>query len=238
MLSIIRIGLLLVFSYHVDLLPTPTPKSKYNNNKLLEVAKHCITEKHTFLCLKEHALTIIQSAIDDNRNIELNDYINVIKDPNFMPNSTFFNSNHLSEDAKLREEQLNKLLLKKFSDLFKSRTFKFNMPTTEVSSDEGRKKKMKKQGGMMMMMGMGMMAMMMKMALTKVTMMAGTALMTAKIALVISVIMALKKILSSPAKSEVVVTSNSDHGSQWHRSLVKDDDTSDLPYRAHNPNNY
>lgn len=94
----------------------------------------------------------------------------------------------------------------------------------------GRAKKDKK-GSMLMMGGLAMMGMMAQLFMGKIAFMAGAALLVAKMALMLSAIIGIKKLSSGGGGSEpqhsIVYTSSSDSGyghshgggGSWHRSL-------------------
>lgn len=91
----------------------------------------------------------------------------------------------------------------------------------------------KKGGGMMLMGGLAMAGMMAQLFMGKVAFMAGAALMISKMALLLSSVVGLKKLVSgsSGSDSHVVVASGADHGG-WHRSLNPEDEAAIIAYRA------
>jgi hypothetical protein len=104
----------------------------------------------------------------------------------------------------------------------------------------GRKKK--KGAGLLLAGGMAMAAMMAQMFMSKIALIAGKALIVAKIALVLSAIVGLKKLFGGSGGGEshpqvVYATGGHEHGWQG-RSAVSDGlQAHDLAYRAHKVEN-
>lgn len=86
----------------------------------------------------------------------------------------------------------------------------------------------------MLMGGLLMAGMMAQLFLGKVAFMAGAALMISKMALLLSSVIGLKKLVSGSGGSDshVVVSSGGDHGGGWHRSLTPEDEAAIIAYRA------
>jgi hypothetical protein len=104
----------------------------------------------------------------------------------------------------------------------------------------GRKKK--KGEGYMMAAGVAMAAMMGQMFMGKIALIAGKALLVAKIALVISAVVGLKKLVGSgggDSHPQVVYASGGHEHGMWHgRSIASDHlQAHDMAYRAHRAEN-
>lgn len=105
----------------------------------------------------------------------------------------------------------------------------------------GRKKK--KGGGYLLPVGMAMAAMMAQMFMGKIALIAGKALLVAKIALVLSAIVGLKKLVGSSGGGEshpqvVYASGGHDHGGWQGRSISPDTSQAhDMAYRSQKPEN-
>lgn len=87
-----------------------------------------------------------------------------------------------------------------------------------------------------MMGGLAMAGMMAQLFMGKIAMMAGAALIMAKIALMISTVIGIKKLGSGGGGSEhVVYTSGGDNHGGWHRSMLGAEDVQNLVYRGQMP---
>ncbi|XP_046488935.1 uncharacterized protein [Neodiprion pinetum] len=188
-------------------------------NEYTQLFGKCAEEKNTFDCLKRKALNILDSAVKEDSVYTLNDLISIKRDPKFVVISD--NSRSLENDT------LDDQLERKFYEYLSSRSIQFTIPGNII---EGRKKK-DKYGGMLMMGGLAMAGMMAQLAMGKIAFLAGTALLTAKIALVISAIIGLKKLASGGGGGhEVIYATATEHhggggggggsyGGGWQRSF-------------------
>jgi len=155
-------------------------------------------------CLKKKAITFVNRLARMDK-LTLGEGINIVKADD-APNPT---ENSITEDdiektlpraADAQDAALDSMLMDKISSFISSRTLQVTMPkisASDLSFEEGRGKKMK---GMMhgMMMGMAAkMAAMIPVAIAGLFLLAGKALITAKIALLLSGIIALKKLLAN-----------------------------------------
>lgn len=87
----------------------------------------------------------------------------------------------------------------------------------------------------MLMGGLVMAGMMAQLFMGKVAFMAGAALMISKMALLLSSVIGLKKLVSGSGGTDshvVVASGGGDHGGGWHRSLNAEDEAAILAYRA------
>ncbi|XP_044727546.1 uncharacterized protein LOC123291247 [Chrysoperla carnea] len=192
----------------------------------------CLHNGDSFVCLKEYTVTLLNDAIVNDKTISVSSYFDIVKDQNY----------HLKEEDKLNDNKLHQLdtiknqteknivldelITDKLEQFLESRSLKINFAPVI----EGRGKKKDKYGGMMLAGGLAMAGMMAQMAMGKIAFIAGTALLVAKMALLMSSIIGLKKLVGSSGGSEhVVVTAaapSSDHGhggygggGGWSRSL-------------------
>ncbi|KAH0557706.1 uncharacterized protein LOC123271905 [Cotesia glomerata] len=177
----------------------------------------CTKEKNTFDCLKKRALDVLERAVEDDTVYVVNDYVSIARDPKVIPDiiqrSSGENDTALSLDDKLD---------RKLHEYLASRSIKLTIPGGVI---EGRGKKKDKggYGGALMMGGLAMAGVMAQLAYAKIAFLAGTALLTAKIALVLSAIIGLKKLVSSGGGGHEVIyaTASDPHGGYggWSRSL-------------------
>ncbi|XP_031847317.1 uncharacterized protein LOC116433402 [Nomia melanderi] len=183
----------------------------------------CAREKNTFDCLKKRALEILDSAIRDETVYVLNDYVSIARDPA---------SANRTADRAFKEENATELTIdqkldNKFHEYLASRSVQLTIPGDAF---QGRKKKDKGYGALLMgALAVG--AMMAQLAYGKIAFLAGTALLTSKIALVLSAIIGLKKLVSNQGGGghEVIYATGSEHhgsygggysgGGGWQRTL-------------------
>ncbi|KAL0277512.1 UNVERIFIED_CONTAM: hypothetical protein PYX00_004764 [Menopon gallinae] len=233
-----------------------------NVKLMMKLVTECGRKDEFGVCLKMRALTFLDKLVRLKEPVFVTDYVKLVRDPKateegasegtgpepgagaLLKNLTV-SGRSLTEselDAVLprsadeRESKLDELLWEKVKSLFAKRSIQLSVPTSvfEGRGDKGGKGGKKGMGGMMMMLGM-MKAMMMKMFLAKIALIAGKALIVAKISLVISLIMILKKWASGGHHSEVIYAS--DHGG--HRRSGADDSflqyAQELAYSAQKP---
>ncbi|KAK2579922.1 hypothetical protein KPH14_007602 [Odynerus spinipes] len=150
------------------------------------------------------ALEILDTAIDDDSVYTLNDFISIGRDPT----STARSSRAMKIPVNGTEKSLDEQLDNKFHEYLSSRSIRLTIPGDTF---EGRKKKDKGYGGIMLA-GLAMAGMLAQLAYGKIAFLAGTALLTAKIALVLSAIIGLKKLVSSGGGGhEVIYATASEH---------------------------
>ncbi|KAF5290246.1 hypothetical protein FQA39_LY14800 [Lamprigera yunnana] len=180
--------------------------------------RECLSNKFAVVCLKEEAVDFLNRTILNERPMRFFDMIDVEKDPNYRCNVSL----DLPDDINERSAKLNAVLYHQVEELFESRTVKFSL----ANVIEGRKKK-DKTGSMLMMGGLAMAGMMGQMFMGKIAFLAGAALLVAKLALMLSLLSALKKGGNSGGGGgeHIVYASSSDGGGYghshggWHRSL-------------------
>lgn len=174
-------------------------------------------------CLKKKAIAFFE-RLGRIRNLPLSENFELIRstDAEELPRSSFAElETQLGRTASSKDEILNEILFDRVASLLNSFNVQIRLPRTSPGElkrgmEEGRGK-MKKMMGMMMM-GMAMkMAAMIPIALGVLFLLAGKALIISKVALVLSLIIGLKKLLSSKQSN--------DHGGWqhggggWDRSL-------------------
>nr|XP_034179018.1 uncharacterized protein LOC117603716 [Osmia lignaria] len=197
----------------------------FSKNEYTKLFDKCASEKNAFDCLKKRALDILDSAIRDDSVYVLNDYVSLEKDPAVVTRST----DRSFKDENGTELSLDQKLDNKFHEYLSSRSVKLTIPGDVF---QGRKKKDKGYGAVMMgALAVG--AMMAQLAYGKIAFIAGTALLTAKIALVLSAIIGLKKLVSHQGGGghEVIYATGGDHhgsyssgggyggGGGWQRTI-------------------
>ncbi|XP_012145799.1 uncharacterized protein LOC105663142 [Megachile rotundata] len=177
----------------------------HGRNEYTKLFDKCAAEKNAFDCLKKKALDILDSAIKDDSVYVLNDYVSIERDPEVLARGT----DRSFKDENGTELSLDQRLDNKFHEYLASRSVKLTIPGDVF---EGRRKKGKGYGAIMMG-AMAVAAMMAQLAYGKIAFIAGTALLTAKIALVLSAIIGLKKLVSHQGGSghEVIYATGSDH---------------------------
>lgn len=87
----------------------------------------------------------------------------------------------------------------------------------------------------MMMAALAMGGMMVQMAMSKIALIAGKALLVGKIALLLSAVIGLKKLVSGgggDSHPQVVYASASDHGGWGKRSIAEEQEAQDMAYRG------
>ncbi|XP_017799022.1 PREDICTED: uncharacterized protein LOC108579909 [Habropoda laboriosa] len=181
----------------------------HSKNEYTKLFDKCANEKNAFDCLKKRALDILDSAVRDDSVYVLNEYISIGRDPVAAARSI----DRSFKDANGTELTLDQKLDNKFHEYIASRSVKLTIPGDAF---QGRKKKDKGYGALMMgALAVG--AMMAQLAYGKIAFLAGTALLTAKIALVLSAIIGLKKLVSSQGGGghEVIYATGADHHSGY-----------------------
>ncbi|XP_066582092.1 uncharacterized protein [Prorops nasuta] len=184
-------------------------------NEYTKLFDRCATQKNAFDCLKRRALEILDNAIDDETVYVVNDFVSIKKDPTVNARSFGGSVDPANSTANATlDEQLDR----KLHEYLSSRSIQLTIPGDTF---EGRKKK-EKYGGLMLG-GLAIAGMMAQLAYGKIAFLAGTALLTAKIALVLSAIIGLKKLVSSGGGGhEVIYATASEHGGYgggWQRAL-------------------
>ncbi|XP_067008107.2 uncharacterized protein Osi12 [Anabrus simplex] len=199
-------------------------------------------------CLKMKAITFFDrvSRVDDIPLTE--DLVIVKKGANLessVPKGRALTESEIEaalsvDSSESRDLKLDNILMDTIANFFNSHTVQINFPKVDgrqlqTGMEEGRGK-MKKMMGMMMM-GMAMkMAGLIPIAIAGLFLLAGKALIVSKIALVLVLVIALKKILAQKQNSGHDAHHQSGgHGGGWDRRSLEL--AHDLAYRAQKPSN-
>ncbi|KDR19951.1 hypothetical protein L798_05229 [Zootermopsis nevadensis] len=207
----------------------------------------CAKTQDVSVCLKMKAVTFMDRAVSLKIPLMINDYISLARDPAYkegpqgrsmQPLSETQLDESLPKSAEERGERLDELLQEKLNSFLQSRTLQLNFPADIF---EGRKRK--KGGGYLLAAGAAMAAMMAQMFMGKIALIAGKALLVAKIALVLSAIVGLKKLFGSSGGGEshpqVVYASGGHEHGMWQGRGISSDPllAHDMAYRAHKTEN-
>ncbi|XP_060645640.1 uncharacterized protein LOC132784211 [Drosophila nasuta] len=193
--------------------------SVWSPRSLGRVLQHCLSGVQKWQCLGTESERLLDAATLDNSTWHLSEYLSI--EPQQSANAT--------QNARTMKGFAGKLL-----QLAQGRALRMRLPRQITISnaidefgdvDQGRKKK-DKDKHMAMMGGMIMLATFAQMFLGKVILIAGSAFIMAKIALLISLLGSLKKGTTghSGSSDHVIVTnsgssSGHSHESGWHRSM-------------------
>lgn len=230
-------------------------------NALTKVFSQCSSSDNIIKCLKMQAIRLTNRALK-LQNIKLMDGVSVIKRSGYRDNRSFkdnsFDENELNN---LTPRKLDDVLYERASKLFESHQLQVNLPRlmsfgqNEVGKliEEGRKKKKKYLGPFLA--AIALKAGILKMAYHSIAIVAGKALIIGKIALVISAIIGLKKLVAPEGhekttyeivkhphvqQSHSYSSSHNDYeghesgAGQYHRSL-SEKEIQDRVYNAHVP---
>ncbi|KZC11135.1 hypothetical protein WN55_02496 [Dufourea novaeangliae] len=173
-------------------------------------------------CLKKKAIAFFE-RLGRMRTLPLSENLELIRTTEEAPKSSVTElETSLGRNAASKDEILNEILFDRVASLLNSFNVQIRLPKTTPGElkrgmEEGRGK-MKKMMGMMMM-GMAMkMAALIPIALGVLFLLAGKALIISKIALVLSLIIGLKKLLSQKQSHDHGGWQQSGGGG-WDRSL-------------------
>lgn len=260
---------LLKFGYCVLLIVTIVSGQQDNNtpsassafNAITKVFTHCGSSENIIKCFKLQAIRLTNRALK-LQNIKLMDGVSVIKKTGYRDNRSYRDSS-LDENElnNLTPRKLDEILYERASKLFESYQLQVNLPKllsfgqNEVGKliEEGRKKKKKYLGPFLA--AIALKAGILKMAYHSIAIVAGKALIIGKIALVISAIIGLKKLVAPEGHEKTTYeivkhphvqqshSYSSSHGEydghesgggQYHRSL-SEKEIQDRVYKAHVP---
>ncbi|KAF6209147.1 hypothetical protein GE061_014891 [Apolygus lucorum] len=188
-------------------------------------------------CLRLKAVTMLDQAIRSPVPVVINDFLSLAPDPKTLTNDSESSEkdleNALANTPGKSDEQLDELIADRMARFLTSRSLQFTLPSSEMDTESGRKKD-KKKGGMMMMAALAMGGMMVQMMMGKIAMLAGKALLVGKMALLLSGIIALKKLVGGgggggDSHPQVVYATESHssgggHGGGWGRSYFVEPD--------------
>ncbi|XP_017082123.2 uncharacterized protein LOC108115275 [Drosophila eugracilis] len=201
-----------------------TSTFQWSPRSLGRIIAHCLGGSEVWECLGSESEHLLDVATTDNNTWQISEYLSIEPLDGFRS----------QERSRMDTGLAGKLL-----ELVQGRALRLQLPRqltisnaiddfgSELGLDQGRKKK-DKDKHMAMMGGMIMMATLAQMFLGKVILIAGSAFIMAKIALVISLLGSLKKGSTGHSGSsggggtEHVVV-HSSHESGWHRSMPTHD---------------
>ncbi|XP_075210472.1 uncharacterized protein LOC142317808 [Lycorma delicatula] len=220
-------------------------ESNFSHLKVLyNTIEKCSEEKDVGVCLKLKAVGLMDRALVQDEPLPLTNYISIAKDPSKGVSQNSYNETESEIAARLprsyeeRSSTLDQMLQDRISKYLETRTIQLNIPTDVL---EGRKKKDK--GGYMMMGMVATASMLLQLAMGKIALLAGKALLIGKIALLLSAVIGLKKLVGSgggggggDSHPQVIYAHSNDH-SGWGRSLstpsTNEEESQKLAYRAH-----
>ncbi|CAG9760724.1 unnamed protein product [Ceutorhynchus assimilis] len=192
---------------------------------ILKIYDECANSEGFSPCLKKKAVTFLDRVARMDK-LPLMDGVSLVKskdaiqEPQIAENEI---EENLPRSLEGQDEALNNLLSDRVTNLLGSRTIEISMPNISEMIEEGRKGgggggggggkggggKMKDMMGGMMMAIAAKMAALIPIAIAGLFLLAGKALITAKIALLISGIIALKKLFAAKQHG------GSHHGGGW-----------------------
>lgn len=232
--------------YAVLLCSVALTAAQVQNTGFAGVAKkiyyQCAAEPDMFKCLKIHALKIADRALR-SRAFSIVDGVTVVREQNASARSLSENSPlTVQKLEKLDSEQLDGLLMDTTARFLDTHRVQVNVPRL-IEEARGKDKGMKYMGPMMAMLAIK--GSFLAMAYKAIAAMAGTALIVGKIALVLSAVLGLKKLISSGSEKttfEIVkIPQHTQHHSysssyeddgHYHRSLSAGEDVN-LQQRAY-----
>ncbi|XP_017779137.1 PREDICTED: uncharacterized protein LOC108564540 [Nicrophorus vespilloides] len=166
----------------------------------MRVYDECSKSEGFSPCLKKKAITFL-GRLGRMDKLTLGDGFNVVKAEDAPISENLISEEELEKTLpRASDSALDSILMDKISNFIGSRTIQITMPkfsASDLSFEEGRGKKMKGMMGGMMMGIAAKMAALIPVAIAGLFLLAGKALITAKIALLLSGIIALKKLLAS-----------------------------------------
>ncbi|XP_075231848.1 uncharacterized protein LOC142330472 [Lycorma delicatula] len=209
----------------------------------------CTKKGSLLTCFKMKAITILDRA-GRSEQITLTDYLALVRDNNSgnrAENGRTLTENDLESilsggSSEAKENKLTSLLIDRIARFFSTHTIKFSLPKfssgeLQRGMEEGRGK-MKKMMSMMMMAGAMKMMMLIPIAVITLFMLAGKAFIISKVALVLALLITLKKLLSSKNDHghEHGWSSGGGHGGWDKRAMSGDNELAhDIAYSAYKP---
>ncbi|KAK9501637.1 hypothetical protein O3M35_012328 [Rhynocoris fuscipes] len=201
-------------------------------------------------CIRLKAVTLLERALHIDTPLVLNDYLSLtpVRRSSDQSNNGVARSEQeieasLPKSTEEKEQVLDEMIADKVTEYLQARSLQFKLPALPAESSRGKKKG---QGGMLLMGALGMGAMMIQLAMGKIALLAGKALLVGKMALLLSAIIGLKKLVGGGGGGEshqVVYATESHgggHGGGWGRSLNKFEQSNEkahsLAYSAHSKN--
>ncbi|KAL1137699.1 hypothetical protein AAG570_009395 [Ranatra chinensis] len=187
-------------------------------------------------CLRVKAVTLLDRALSLQTPLRITEFVSLGRDPTDRETAPPPQSENQLEasllplDSEKKNDVLDDMIADRLTTFLKTRTLQFSLPADLIEGNIANGRKKKGKGGMLMMAAMAMGGMMLQMVMGKIAMVAGKALLVGKMALLLSAIIGLKKLLgsSSGGDSHQVVYATESHsgGGGWSRAL-------EMAYRAH-----
>ncbi|KAE8737061.1 hypothetical protein FOCC_FOCC017482 [Frankliniella occidentalis] len=244
----------------------PNPAKPQDNGSLIEDGVEKVYrflqecgDKDMFFCMKMRALTFVDRAVRKAGDIPLADGVALVQSGEAARElsgralSEDELDNSLPQDAAERDSQVETLLVDRVARFLESRTLQLKVPDSAISDirrslDEsrGKKKKLKMLLPLLLLLKLKAAALI-PLALGALALLAFKALIVGKLALVLSGIIALKKLLSQQKHTqsyEVVAHPHyshshssygggDEHGGHYARSLKVEQPAQDLAYSAY-----
>ncbi|XP_039299891.1 uncharacterized protein LOC120355504 [Nilaparvata lugens] len=203
--------------------------------------KLCSSATSVSLCVKQRSLLAFERLSQSNDEIVFpGELISLVKTNGYVADQNSHQVSeqdlrrHLPKDERLQEQTLNILLQSAYKRFLSSRSLQIRLPSAyNLLTSEGRGDK--KKGGNGAMMGAMMAAcMMIPFALAGIGMIAGKALMTSMLALMLSVLMGSRRSNDSHGSSYEVISlpASGSHHALHARNLIL---PTDLPYQGSQP---
>ncbi|KAG8328298.1 hypothetical protein J6590_000958 [Homalodisca vitripennis] len=205
----------------------------------------CSGDPDMFSCLKLKAVTLLDRALTLD-SLPVSEYLSITRDPSAKVDQSVFQSKEdleasLPRDLGQKSSILDRLLQDRLSKYLETRTIQLNIPKDVF---EGREKGFKgykskdKGGGVFLVFG-AFFAMMLQLALGKIALIAGKALLVGKVALLLAGILGLRSLLHhghGESHSSQVIYAEPEHHGGWGRSLgTKAGDSQEIVYRGQRP---
>ncbi|XP_063229131.1 uncharacterized protein LOC134534580 [Bacillus rossius redtenbacheri] len=198
-----------------------------------KVISDCSDRQEVLLCLKMKAVGFLNKALAARSPLKVTDYLSLgvdrqAEEQGALNGTTTAEAPTEAElEASLprslgeRSSSLDRMLEQRVNQFLDTRTIQLTVPADVI---EGRKKK---GGGMILAAGAMMAGFLAHVFLGKIALIAGKALLVAKIALVLSAVIGLKKLVGGGGgggggEGHQVVYASGDHGGGWGRIEGKD----------------
>ncbi|XP_052843827.1 uncharacterized protein LOC128257061 [Drosophila gunungcola] len=203
----------------------------------LKMVKDC-GERSMVLCMKERALHYFDT---ENGDVRLTEGIALVKTDE-IPVGRSLNDMQLPEEVEAREAEVDSLLVERVARFFGTHTLQFKVPKDSIQDmqraleeSRGKKKEKKKYLMPLLMLFKLKMAALLPLAIGFLALISFKALVIGKIALLLSGIIGLKKLLESKKENyEVVAHPHYEHEHSYGRSLpVEDSQAQQLAYAAY-----
>ncbi|XP_049779244.1 uncharacterized protein LOC126176146 [Schistocerca cancellata] len=168
---------------------------------MYKVVSECSRHSDLWLCLKLKALWTLERARTSAGPLPLTSYLSLAPDPADAeteasdapppPDTEAQLEEQLPRDLDQKQARVDALLVQSADRLLRSRALQITLP----ASDGVKGKKKDKYGGMLLAAGAAMAGMFLQVAMGKIALLAGKALLVAKVALVLSTVIGLKKLV-------------------------------------------